>query len=699
MCTSLPWTTKAACAAALCLASVLALSCGEPTSTQGPEACATTGSTLFWPLCSDSRASVAQGYAEFNSVGNGKYHSGFDISAPMGTPVHAAGAGSVIRFDRGALPGDNHCMGNVVIIDHSFGASVTGPFSLYAHLQSIVVANGTSVAKGEEIGTVGNTGAGVAPGCLASMGAHLHFEVKANGVLGSATNDGPYWGYTGDGRADMANHPDQFLYHNPVMYLEATQAIAPISVQVTSEGQGRSLFLGPANYPTTKTTVGAEDRFTAIGTSAPTSNPACSQGWYEIRAVDGSYFSVGGSGSIPEAWICRGNGGQGWVTPVAAIDVAAADRFGCAVKSGGAAYCWGYGVQGQLGNGTTTSSSSPQAVSGSLTFSTVAANGSYPAASQYVAGQVCALTPGGAAYCWGSNQFGQLGNGSTSATTTPSAVSGGLTFSSVSVGVDAACGVTPSGGAYCWGRNYYGQLGNGTQTFDAANPNPVQVSGGQAFSSISAGGGTTCGVTTAGAAYCWGEGEHGELGTGTTLPPGGFYYSGQTTPVPVSGGLTFRSVSVGSAYSCGVTTSNAAYCWGNNGDGQLGTSAAIQSCPAYGGGSYPCAKSPVPVAGGLRFTSVSAFGNHACGTTDTGAAYCWGYNGTGALGTGDLLSTTTPRLVSGGLVFSTVKAGYDHTCGITTSGATYCWGKNVYGELGNGSMTDSAVPVRVSAPL
>ena len=176
----------------------------------------------------------------------------------------------------------------------------------------------------------------------------------------------------------------------------------------------------------------------------------------------------------------------------------------------------------------------------------------------------CGLTTARAAYCWGSNSSGKLGNGtdpgSVVTSNLPVAVSGGLTFQSVSAGGPHGCGVTTAGAAYCWGGGDDGQLGDGTTTGSNV---PVAVSGGLTFQSVSASRGRhSCGVTTAGAAYCWGSGEMGKLGNGTNTD--------SDVPVAVSGGLTFQSVSAGVAHSCGVTTAGAAYCWGNGVRGRLG---------------------------------------------------------------------------------------------------------------------------------
>jgi hypothetical protein len=291
----------------------------------------------------------------------------------------------------------------------------------------------------------------------------------------------------------------------------------------------------------------------------------------------------------------------------------------------------------------------------------------------------CGVTTGGAAYCWGFNVSGQLGNGSTVSSSTPVAVLGGLTFAAVSAGVGHTCGVTTGGAAYCWGYNVAGELGIGVAD-TLPHTTPVAVANGLTFAAVSAGPGFTCGVTTSGAAYCWGVNGSGQLGDGaadTVL---------HSTPVAVAGGLSFATVSAGYAHTCGVTSGGAAYCWGNNYGGYLGD------------GSTTNSSTPVAVVGGLTFAAVSAGDDHTCGVTTSGAAHCWGFNDYGQLGNGaaDRLPHTNPVAVAGALAFAEVSAGSGHTCGVTTGGAAYCWGWNSYGQLGNGAMANSATPVVVT---
>ncbi len=344
--------------------------------------------------------------------------------------------------------------------------------------------------------------------------------------------------------------------------------------------------------------------------------------------------------------------------------VSAAAQYTCGQTTGGVAYCWGLNNSGNLGNGSTAADSFPFAVSGGLLFRPVSA-GTFHA---------CGLASG-AAYCWGNNGYGQLGTNSTASAPAPAAVSGGLSFRVIASGGQHTCALTGPGAAYCWGRNQAGQLGRGTTTLDSV---PGLVSGALVFASVSAGGQYTCGVTTGNAAYCWGRGAEGQLGTNST--------AGQTTPTLVSGGLSFKSVVAAGSHTCGLTPTGVAYCWGDNTYGALGT-------------ELPASDSvPVAVAGGLTFTALSAGTFHTCGVTTGGAAYCWGAAGGGRLGNGATTGQeNAPVPVLGGLAFATISAGSFHTCATSTAGVAYCWGTGGSGELGWGSPLDAARPVPVVA--
>jgi alpha-tubulin suppressor-like RCC1 family protein len=353
---------------------------------------------------------------------------------------------------------------------------------------------------------------------------------------------------------------------------------------------------------------------------------------------------------------------------IRAVAIAAGYSHTCGLASTGAAYCWGANG-GALGDGSYMNSSIPVAVSGDLSFSALAAGGGF----------TCGLRSSGTAYCWGNNTSGQLGNyppKDNAGIPTPVLVSGGLSFSALAAGAAHTCGLTSAGAAYCWGLDLFGELGSSPLTFNFSST-PQAVSGGWSFVALTAGVYHTCGLTSLGAAYCWGDNETSQLGNGST----GF--STDTTPVAVSGGLTFSALAAGSWHTCGLARSGAAYCWGSNFAGQLGT------------GSTTDSSIPVLVSGAIPFSAIATGDSHTCGLTSSGGAYCWGDNALGQLGAGSITSSSTPVAVSGSLIFSTLTAGGRHTCGLTSAAAIYCWGENAQGQIGNGATANSSVPVAV----
>jgi alpha-tubulin suppressor-like RCC1 family protein len=342
--------------------------------------------------------------------------------------------------------------------------------------------------------------------------------------------------------------------------------------------------------------------------------------------------------------------------------ITAGGHHTCRITTTGSAYCWGYGVYGELGDGSTTNRSTPVAVSGQHTFTQIAAGYFH----------TCGITTTGSTYCWGYNVYGALGDGSTTDRSTPVAVSGQHTFTQIAAGQLHTCGITTTGSAYCWGYGGYGALGNGWAT----RYTPVAVSGQLTFTQIAAGVYHTCGITTTGSAYCWGYNDYGQLGDGSG--------TSRSTPVAVSGQHTFTQIAPGYFHTCGTTTTGSTYCWGDNSSGQLGD------------GSGTSSSTPVAISGQHTFTQIAAGGYHTCGITTAGSTHCWGQGDNGALGDGSTATGYTPVAVSGQLTFTQIAAGFYHTCGTTTAGSTYCWGYNDYGALGDGSNTTRTTPVPVN---
>jgi alpha-tubulin suppressor-like RCC1 family protein len=337
----------------------------------------------------------------------------------------------------------------------------------------------------------------------------------------------------------------------------------------------------------------------------------------------------------------------------------------CGVTTDNRVYCWGANDYGQLGDGTTAQRLTPVAVAGTLRFREVSAGGWY----------TCGVTTNNRAYCWGFGGGGALGVGTTTNRLTPVPVTGGRLFRRLDASEYHTCGVTyPDNKAYCWGYNGLGELGDGTNTTRLV---PTAVTGGRQFRQVNGGQHHTCGVTTSDEAFCWGWNRFGQLGDSSTA-------SLRLTPSRVAGTRRFRQVDAGASFTCAVTTSDRAFCWGNGRQGQVGNGKAYLSF-------WPRA-----VAGGLSFERVTTGASHTCGETTDNRAYCWGYNvENGAVGDGTKTMRLTPVPVAGGRFFSQVSAGDNHTCGRTSTAVAYCWGSNGYGQLGEGTTTDRLTPVPV----
>jgi serine/threonine protein kinase/alpha-tubulin suppressor-like RCC1 family protein len=353
--------------------------------------------------------------------------------------------------------------------------------------------------------------------------------------------------------------------------------------------------------------------------------------------------------------------------PVSAsrVRIVAGGRHTCLLAVDGRTFCWGGNDHGQLGTGTTARLVTPTPVASNIHFSAIAPGLSHS----------CGLARDGAAWCWGENEHGQLGDRSNASRGAPVRVTGGHTFTAIAAGASHSCALERDGSAWCWGANGSGQLGDGGTTDRVA---PVRVAGDRHFVSIDAGWNFTCGLEAGGEAVCWGENGAGQLGDGGT--------SDRSTPAPVRGRIVFTALSAGNAHACGITERGQAYCWGSNTGGQLGD------------GTTSSRAIPGRVVGGGHFVSIAAGAVHSCGITEDGEAYCWGRNTYGQLGDGGVEDHATPTRVSGGHTFASVRAFGSHTCGATASGEAFCWGYNLDGQLGDGTRTHRTRPVYVERP-
>jgi alpha-tubulin suppressor-like RCC1 family protein len=324
----------------------------------------------------------------------------------------------------------------------------------------------------------------------------------------------------------------------------------------------------------------------------------------------------------------------------------------CRLLSSGQAACWGPNTFGAVGDGTNTNRTVPTTVSGGVVFASLARSYGH---------HQCALTAAGAAYCWGMNTAGQLGDGTTTHRNVPTLVSGGLSFSSITAGPFTTCGITTAGAMYCWG--WAGNSFRGDGALYTVNSSPTLVNtGGRTFTSVAIGWRAICGLDGSGQAFCWGDGGTGQIGNGSTL--------NQATPVAVNTALRFTQIQAGFDQVCGVTTSGGSVaCWGFNSAGQIGT------------GNTTTQASPFTLPQFSNAVEVRTGEGHACARTAT-QVWCWGSNGNGQVGDGTTTNRTTAQLIIDGASVTSLQGTMRFASCASTSQAMYCWGANVPDGVG-----------------
>lgn len=358
-------------------------------------------------------------------------------------------------------------------------------------------------------------------------------------------------------------------------------------------------------------------------------------------------------------------------------EIVAGEQHTCGLAEGGRAFCWGWNFYRQLGDGTDSVRLVPTPAGNHRRFQTLAAGSRH----------TCGVDVGGVAYCWGSNLDQQIGGGMYGpARADPTPVEGDQVFIDLTGSFSHTCGLTTAGRAFCWGRNFYGEVGDGSEMKRYV---PAAVSGGHRFLAISAGSHHTCGLDMAGTAFCWGRNHMGQLGDGTV--------DTRLIPTQVAGEIRFTALESGNEHVCGLDESGSAYCWGRGDRGNLGTG---QGTPGY------MEVTPTPVVGDLSFQSLAVGGYHSCGLTAGSTLYCWGNNFRHQLGASSTglcddgygrfhACSRLPLMVSGDHSFLEVEAGWQHTCGLRPDNVALCWGFNDYGQLGDSTRVSRLEPAPV----
>jgi alpha-tubulin suppressor-like RCC1 family protein len=368
----------------------------------------------------------------------------------------------------------------------------------------------------------------------------------------------------------------------------------------------------------------------------------------------------------------------------------------CALTEDGSAYCWGSNEYGQLGAvSDTTCAREDRRIACSLRPIPVSGGLQFQKIS---AGGVhtCALATDARIYCWGDNLRGPLGDPGFRSAASPIPIASSATYIDVASGGQHTCGLRANGVMICWGANDMAQLGLGSVGLGTAVPASVRTN--LRFASVAAGAQRTCARLADGTPYCWGATWVAHVGGADAL-------RAQANPQRVVPSPSFKSLSVGTSTTCGIsiqgptTAENRAHCWEGNPSGGIGD------------GSVNGSLSPRPVSGSISFVAISSGAEQTCGIADTGLAYCWGGGSFGQLGVSPLFLTarcgakrvpcsTVPLQVGGWRVFTQLTAGQgNHACGLTLAGNIYCWGAGGMGQRGDGKALSSEwSPVKTRPP-
>jgi alpha-tubulin suppressor-like RCC1 family protein len=346
--------------------------------------------------------------------------------------------------------------------------------------------------------------------------------------------------------------------------------------------------------------------------------------------------------------------------------VSAGNDHACGIQVDHTLWCWGEATFGQLGLGPdqTTSRTVPTRVGTRADWSFVYAGGRH----------TCALTMGGVRYCWGRYSEGAVGLPDLAEYPyAPTSQPGEHTWWVLAAGTNNTCGMN-AGKLYCWGDNQYGTVGIDWDGDPIHSPTQVGTDTDWATGWFTIGDHHACALKSGGQRYCWGHNTSGQLGMGHTLE--------RRRPTTRVNDGTWTGIAAGAQHTCGIRPDDQLLCWGGNTAGQLGLGdLETRTLPAV-----------VGTQGDWLTVEAANLSRHTCALKNDGRRYCWGSNGDGQLGVGDTTRRTTPARLSGEGGWLSLAVGAAFTCGLRADRSLYCWGDNYHGQLGVGDTTNRTVP-------
>jgi alpha-tubulin suppressor-like RCC1 family protein len=476
--------------------------------------------------------------------------------------------------------------------------------------------------------------------------------------------------------------PGIVTLQDPVAQSNTVGANASLQVEATDTAGGKLTYSATALPPglniDSKTGL-INGTPTAVGSYTPTITAADSTGPSAHQAFD---WQITNQSAPPP-------------DPGRAVAVSAGPGETCAVLASGRIDCWGIDDAGQLG--IADDSTLASCVAGTAcSLTPVQVSGITDAVSVTVGGQhACALLANGSIECWGSDAGGALGDADDDSSGTPVPVAGiSDALAVAATDSDNTCALLQGGQVDCWGPNEDGEVGNGTTT-EQDTPTPVELP--DPAVDVEPGRDSTCALLTDHTVECWGDNQYGELGDGTII----------STLQPDQSGLTgipdVSQIASPEISECAALQSGSVECWGSADDEELGIPPT--SAPDVCSAGDPCSKTPLTVAGIQNVEMVTdGGGTFSCALLSGGSVSCWGWNGEGELGTGTNLANSDPEYappspVTGLSNATEISSGNDQTCALLNTGGIDCWGRDWYGELGDAqggqptAQSDSPTPV------